>query len=269
MTKRPSVFAVFTLLTFAAAFPSFMRAQQFAPERESSSLASTDLPDAPGALLMGESLFQTTGPQSAKPGSMATALPPEPKDRRVIPWNRTAQPLSAKDKMTLSLLSRVTPFATASTLLSTSIAYWRNSAPHYGTNLPAFGERFGAAELRQTSQAFFSYGLYAAAFHDDPRYYVMGPKETFTKRAIYSATRAVITRKDDGRAAPNWPRMLGVASAVALTNAYYPDQDRGVRRTVTSTFSIIGTTAASNELHEFLGDILHRVLHKDRDASQP
>ncbi len=81
-------------------------------------------------------------------------------------------------------------------------------------------------------------------------------------RAIYAADRVVITRKDNGHQAINWPQLMGVASAQAIANSYYPTRDQSVRRTVTGTLSSYGTSALINEVNEFLGDVIGHFRHK-------
>jgi len=137
-----------------------------------------------------------------------------------------------------------------------------NSRPHYGSDSGAFGERLGAAELKQATESFFSYGLYAAAFHEDPHYYVLGPGHTFKNRAIYSATRVVLTQTDSGNTGINWAKLVGSASAGALTNAYYPPQDRKVGATIEAYASSLGISALSLELHEFWPDLKRKFLHR-------
>lgn len=191
------------------------------------------------------------------------------KYHRIVKAGQQAVPLSAKDKFVLSIADRASITSVASTAFSSGLGYWSNDVPHYGTNLPAYGSRFGAAYLKATTESIFSYGLYASVFHDDPRYYVMGRKEKIVKRAVYSASRVVITRKDNGDTAVNWSKLAGLTSAAALTNAYYPDQDRRIGRTATSVLSSIATTAGVNELHEFIGDAMRLVFHKHQDQNQP
>ncbi len=212
------------------------------------------LPNAPSAVLL-PAAHASLVPTSSS-GDVAN------KYHRIVKAGQQAVPLTAKDKLVLSIVDRASISSVASSAFSSGLGYWRDDTPHYGLDLPAYGERFGAAYLKATSESIFSYGVYAALFHDDPRYYVMGDKEKITKRAIYAATRVVITRKDDGTGAVNWPKLAGITSAAALTNAYYPERDRRVGRTATSVISSIGTTAAINELHEFIGDAMHLVFHK-------
>ena len=137
----------------------------------------------------------------------------------------------------------------------------RNSAPHYGTDSSAFGERLGALALKQTTQSIFSYGFYAGMFHDDPRYSVMGRQKNVGVRAIYSASRVFITQKNDGSQAVNWPKFAGIASAAAVDNAYYPPRDHGFAKGATAFGISLWTSALNNEIHEFIGDGLRLVKH--------
>lgn len=253
---------VFVLsLCCAFAGPSCLHAQAADADQKNKDLfAGEDLPDSPGTLLGAAEEAAGRG-QPIAPAKAEYA----PKYHRIVPADKKAQPLSSQDKMVLSLVGPATPMSMGSSLFSASINYWKNSDPHYGTNLPAFGERFGAAKLKQASESILSYGIYASLFHDDPRYYVMGRGEKVQKRVIYSATRVIITRKDDGSRAVNWSKLAGIASASALTNAYYPPPDRRVGRTVVSSVSSIATSAGINELHEFMGDAMRLVFHKHHD----
>lgn len=178
------------------------------------------------------------------------------------------QPLTSQQKFEMAFRSRISFGAIGSSVIGAGERQLFNSRPHFGTDSGAFGERLGAAELNQVTEAFFSYGLYASVFHDDPHYYVMGlgPGHTIVHRAIYSATRLVLTRNDEGGTSVNWPKLAGLASAGAVTNAYYPQQDRGVSQTL----SAFGGTAASSiltlELHEFMPDLMAAVRHKKQPS---
>ena len=120
--------------------------------------------------------------------------------------------------------------------------------------------------LSRRRSPIFSYGIYAGLFHEDPRYYIMGRQKNIGVRALYtspSASRLVVARKDDGGAAINWPKLAGIASATALTNAYYPVRDQGFSNGAASFGVSLGTSILNNEIHEFLGDL--RLLHHDRN----
>ena len=136
------------------------------------------------------------------------------------------------------------------------------SRPHYGTDRGAFGERLGAAKVKQVSENFMSYGFWASAFSEDPHYYRMGPSHSIKERALYSGSRVFITRRDNGSTGLNFAKLVGLACSNALTNAYYPDQDRGATANATAFATNIGTSALTLELNEFLPDVIHAVHHK-------
>jgi hypothetical protein len=227
-----------------------------APGQTSGNIALANLPDAPSTMAAA-GIPNPFAEYLAQPSSRTK---PAKKFHRVVHADEIALPLTAGDKWALAIMSRLTVTDTLSTAASAGIAQWRDGRPHYGVDEGAFGERLGGLALKQTTQSIFSYGLFAAAFHDDPRYYVMGDGNSMKKRAIYSATRLVITKKDDGTSATNWSKFAGVVSAAALSNAYYPQRDRGPLNTTYSVLSSFGTSILNNEVHEFIGDAA-KLLH--------
>ncbi len=178
--------------------------------------------------------------------------------------NEFGQPLNSAEKLKLSIMSRLTLTDIASTAFSAGWSHIRDSPPHFGADSGAFGERLGALALKQTSQSIFNYGIYDSLFHDDPRYYVMGRQRSVGVRALYSASRLVVTQRDDGNAAINWPKFAGIASATALANAYYPPRDRGFAKSAGAFGMSLWTTILNNEFNEFVGDGL-RLLRHHRD----
>jgi hypothetical protein len=165
----------------------------------------------------------------------------------------------------MSFRSRVGIGAIGSPIFGAGEQQLFNSRPHYGTDSGAFGERLGAAELKQVTESFFSYGLYASVFHEDPHYYVMGPGpgHSIVHRAVYSASRVLLTRTDNGATSVNWAKLAGMGSATALTNAYYPPQDRGIGESMGAYGSSLGISALMLELHEFMPD-LKRAIRRHR-----
>jgi hypothetical protein len=136
-----------------------------------------------------------------------------------------------------------------------------NSNPKYGTDKAGFGERLGAAFIRQNSQAVLSDGVFAAVFHQDPRYYSRG-SGSFMGRVFYSASRVLVTRTDAGNETANTSQLVGYAGAAALTMTYYPAVSATWSNTVKGYgISLLGS-ALGNEVHEFAPDLIHRVFHR-------
>jgi hypothetical protein len=239
--------------------------QQFADSASSTSTA--DLPDSPGTVLANSDTAHVHTSENA-PSLLVrniqntTVMRLARKNHRVVRPFEQAQPLSGGDKIELSVMSRLTPGEAFATVFGAGWSQLRNSHPNYGTNGEAFEKRLGALAIKGTSQSFFSYGVYAAAFHDDPRYYIMGPTIPVRRRVVYSATRTIITQKDDGSRAINWPKLAGIATATALTTAYYPKVDHGFGNETKAFVASVGTSMLTDELHEFIGDAM-RMVHRN------
>ena len=183
---------------------------------------------------------------------------------RVVKPGLGPQDLTASEKFEMAFRSRLSFGAVGSSLFGAGERQLFNSRPHYGTDSGAFGERLGAAELKQVSESFFSYGVYASLFHSDPHYYVMGPGHPLLHRAVYSASRVVITRTDSGGTNVNWAKLTGMASATALTNTYYPVRDRGVSQSLSAYGSSLASSVLTLELHEFVPDLFAMFKHKNK-----
>lgn len=181
---------------------------------------------------------------------------------REVPPGQQAPPLSPADKLKFAAYQQVRPTAFATEILSAGWGQLLNSHPKYGTDSAAFGERLGAAALRQSSQAIFSDGLLAIAFHQDTRYYRL-ENQPFHNRAEYAAARVLIGKKDNGNLMiPNYAKLLGYAGSAMLTRTYYPAVSTGWG-TVWEGYGLSLLTAMmGNEVREFAPDALHMVFHR-------
>jgi hypothetical protein len=221
------------------------------------------LPDAPSAVIK-------PVPSRTK-GDLAEGLEPtETKPNRLELTHRVIRsgilvpPLTPSEKVRLSIRSATSLSAFASAVVGAGTRHLTDSRPHYGTDKAGFGERLGAASLKQASEEVLSYGVYASLFHEDPHYYVLGRTCScgIKERAIYAATRTFVTRTDAGTTSFNWAKMAGITSSSVLTLTYYPERDRDVTTTLGGIGFSLGMSAASNEMHEFLGDVVAKIRHK-------
>lgn len=230
--------------------------------------ANTDFSDSPGALL-------TASTSANENGADAPVVPtrnledsaverPARKYHRVVHPYEQAGPLTGFDKVKLSVASRITYGEAFGTVWSAGWSQWRNSRPHTGTDTEAFEYRLRDLAIKQTTQSFFAYGVYAAAFHEDPRYYIMGPTVKPVHRAIWSAERTVLTQKDDGTPSINWAKLAGIATSTALTTAYYPKVDHGFGNEPQAFAMSLATSVLNDELHEFGGDVFH-MIRRNKD----
>ena len=228
------------------------------------------LPDSPGFVADRES--SSLDPDLAIPQSQTQAQPraqpASPNSKHAFDPNltffrhhditiepgQTVPRLTGNDKRVLGLEQSFTLFSAIGWITSAGYSHLVNGSPNYGTDSGAFGMRLGATAVRATSQNILGNALFAPLFHQDPRYYKLGKGNSFLRRAAYAATRAVITRNDDGANRPNYSLLAGNLAGAALTNAYYPTLNQGFGPTAKTFGSSVGGSAIGFVVSEFLYD---------------
>lgn len=212
-------------------------------------LPAAALPDAPQA--------QTSGQQFEPSARQMATIPPPRKYAQVIEPGQTAQPFTPADKVIFSFTEIARPITMIPVLYSASYEQLFQTDPKYGNDSGAYGEKIGAALLRRATLRVYSDGIFAAAFHQDPRYYrvVSG---SIVHRGLLSAREAFVRRSDDGVNQFNYSGILGRAASAVTVLGYYPSPSR-TGRVVGLTF---GTSLASdmggNLVLEFLPNIIRK-----------
>ena len=179
--------------------------------------------------------------------------------------NEIAEPMSVHDKVVGGLKDSVSLFSATGWIASAGWEQLTNGSPNYGTDKGAFGQRLGASVIRNVSEGVFSDCFFAPVFHEDPRYYIMGRGNNFFKRAIYAATRSVVTRTDSGRSTPNFSLLAGNAAGAALTVTYYPSKNTTFSEVAQTFGGSVGGSAIGFVVTEFVADALEAVHLKKRD----
>lgn len=171
----------------------------------------------------------------------------------------TAQPIRARDKVMIGLEDSYSLMNFSGMFAAAGYEQLRNSEPNYGTDRGAFGERLGAAAIRDTTQGVLTDAVFAPLLHEDPRYYVEGPRYGIAHRALYAITRPLITRTDSGRKTINGALLLGYASSSLLNNAYYPAINRNAHDTASAFAGSLGGSALGFLISEFSSSLWHKV----------
>ena len=162
-----------------------------------------------------------------------------------------ASPLNAKQKFQLAFHSVRDPFAFVGYAFLAGIQQAADQYPGYGQGWQGYGKRYGAAFANDASGRMLGSAIYPTLFHQDPRYFYKG-EGSRKSRALYAITRAFITRGDNGHSEFNFSKILGTFSAAAISNAYYPESDRGLGLTLTTGAVQTAGNAADNLVREFI-----------------
>jgi hypothetical protein len=139
----------------------------------------------------------------------------------------------------------------------------------YGHDAAAFGECYGSMELDAVDSSFIGDYALTVLLHQDPRYFRLG-RGSMGRRVLYSISRVFITYNDAGRNTFYTSALTGTVVAAAVSNLYYPQQDRGWAPTVSRIGIDLGNTEIYNGAAEFWPDFdraFHHVLHRVRSRA--
>lgn len=168
--------------------------------------------------------------------------------------NVHAPALSPSQKFHLFTRTSKDPFNLIMPALNAAILRSTGSSSGYGSGFGGFAKRYGSSLADSVSGNFFRLYAFPALLHEDPRYFRAGRRPLRQRiRHVFGAT--IVTRKDDGTFRFNWSKLLASTSSSALSNAYYPDQNRGARLTLSRIGLSYFGEFASNALKEFWSDI--------------
>jgi hypothetical protein len=186
----------------------------------------------------------------------------------IFPNNRTSpslkdyKPLSPTEKFEIA---RQDSFDRGTVFLAAAFAadaQRTNANPSFGQGVKGYTRYFGAAYGDLIIGNFMSEAVYPALLHQDPRYFRRGVGSRWS-RLGYSIGQIFWTHTDSDRTQFNYSEFLGNSTAVAISNAYYPD-NRNVTDAATKLGMQIGVDMASNVLKEFWPDLSRRFSKKHR-----
>ncbi|MFB3813243.1 MAG: hypothetical protein ACE14L_03955 [Terriglobales bacterium] len=201
-------------------------------------------------------LFAVPGFAQQTPAAQPQPLPNAPSAHLAArhAGQRHYTPLSSRDKFHRWVRHTYSPYTFLSTAVSAGWAQAMGDWPTYGGGMEGYGKRFGATLADTETRGFFKVFLFPTLLHQDPRYF-RSESRSVPLRAGHAMTRVIITRRDDGEQTFNSSQLFGTLAAKSLTNAYYPDRDRGFKHTMSGVASAYLSDATANLLREFWPDI--------------
>jgi hypothetical protein len=184
----------------------------------------------------------------------------------IIPNNRTwpslkdYKPLTTKEKFTIA---RQDSFDRGTVVLAAAFAadaQLTNAERSFGQGVPGYARYFGASYADFVIGNYMSEAIYPTLLHQDPRYFRRGIGSGWSRMG-YALGQMFWTHTDSGRTQFNYSEILGNSTAVAISNAYYPD-NRSAASAVQKLGMQIGVDMASNVLKEFWPDVSRKFSKK-------
>jgi hypothetical protein len=188
---------------------------------------------------------------------------------RAVSADTQLPPLSRKDKFWLATEDSFdySSFVLAGVIAGISQA--RNDTPEFHDGAAAYGRYYWHSFVDQAVGNYFTEALLPVATHEDPRYYTLGRNGGgFLHRTGYSLTRLLITRNDAGRNTFNFSEVVGNAAGAAISDLYYPRQERTLDKTAQKWILQLGIDAFFDMAKEFWPDTDQRIFHGRYGSSQ-
>jgi hypothetical protein len=176
---------------------------------------------------------------------------------------KSATPLTARGKWRLFFKNETDPFTFGWDALEAGIAQANNDFAGYGRGGTGYGKRFGAGFADETAGGFFGTFLFPSLLHQDPRYYRLG-EGPFKKRLGHALIRPVFTHTDSGGRAFNWSGILGSIATSSLSNAYYPEGNRGASATFSRVGMSLPFSMIDQIINEFGPDLQNKISGKKK-----
>lgn len=175
--------------------------------------------------------------------------------------NHNALPLSPRQKFQLFFKSATDPWPFALTAVVAGISQADDDFAEYGQGVQGYAKRYGAAYTDYFTGNFFGNAVLPSLLHEDPRYYQRGHGKIIT-RALWAAGSTGWCKRDDGTWGPNYANVTGNLIGAAISNVYYPAEQRTVGDTIQRGVTVTIEGAIGAELIEFWPDIARHYKNK-------
>jgi len=136
-----------------------------------------------------------------------------------------------------------------------------NSDPELGLGIKGYGRYYWRNFVDGISGTFFTEAIVPAVTREDPRYYTM-EHGGFFRRTGYAISRAFVTKTDSGGTDFNWSEVAGNGLEAALSNAYYPPQERGLSQTARNWGTQMESAVLNHVFQEFWPDIRKKIFRR-------
>jgi hypothetical protein len=160
------------------------------------------------------------------------------------------EPLTAKMKFHLAYKGLTHPTFFAFEALSAG-AEQAGHITDYDMGAKGYGQRFGANIAKSVSESLFGNAILPSLLHQDPRYFYRG-SGTKESRAWHAVLAPFVCPGDNGKLQPNYSQWGGSLISASLSNAYYPDSNRGAGPIFRNFGTSMGLHVALGLAQEFL-----------------
>jgi hypothetical protein len=168
-----------------------------------------------------------------------------------------AAPMSTGQKYSMAWKFSIDPVNIIIGGIGAGVEQAEDTYPGYGQGMQGYGKRFGAALADNFTSNMIGGAVLPSLLHQDPRFYYRATGST-ASRIRYAISTVFICKGDNGKWQPNYSFIAGDFASGAISNLYYPQQQRGWAITIDTSLANIAWGAVGALAEEF---VLKRFTH--------
>ena len=215
---------------------------------------------------------QVLPPNPIQPGTTAISednSSTEPESKRIfgiIPNYRSSptfadfEPLTRREKFKLATEDSFDRGTFVLAGMFAGEAQLTNANKSFGQGAAGYGRYYGTSFGDLVVGDYMTEAVYPTLLHKDPRYFRRGTGNGWS-RLSYAMSQIIWTHGDSGATQFNYSELMGNATAVAISQAYYSD-NRTASNAVSKLGMQLGVDAAANILKEFWPDFQRKFSRK-------
>ena len=167
-----------------------------------------------------------------------------------VVYDHNPAPMTAKLKFKLALRAETDPV----TVLGVGFVAGLDqggATPNFDEGAEGYAQRFGALYTNGFTDILFGGAILPSLLHQDPRYFYQGTGTT-RSRLIHALASPFVCKGDNGHTQPNFSSVGGDLISGAISNAYYPESNRGARLVFVNAGITTGGRMVNGVVQEFL-----------------
>jgi hypothetical protein len=176
--------------------------------------------------------------------------------------NGQALPLTGAQKWNLAFHGILDPFYVGwSFVIGGGYSELIDSNSGYGWGPPGYFKRVGASYADNVNGTLIGNALLPQLLHQDPRYFRKGTGSVKSRMWV-AAVSTFVCNGDNGKKQFNTSNILGNYISGAISNSYYPADQRGVALTLENGTEVTLFGALGGQFYEFAPDLIRIVFHR-------
>ena len=167
-----------------------------------------------------------------------------------VVYDHNPAPMPAKLKFKLAMRAEMDPV----TVLGAGFVAGLDqggATPNFDEGAEGYAQRFGALYTNGFTDIMFGGAILPTLLHQDPRYFYQGTGTT-RSRLIHALSAPFVCKGDNGRNEPNFSSVGGDLISGAISNAYYPDSNRGAHLVFVNAGITTGGRMINGVVQEFI-----------------